>query len=436
MVSKSKNVKRRARLRPSLLVVGCTIVGLVWIVRAPVREWLFRRGTLANSAPTPALVTEMIRGATEPRTALFAAWNEGGVVHRQVAIRRFTDVFSDDQPLSVEAERMLYSATLDADFNVRETAMSILAQRGDALLEPLAAAQLMDIDPEIRRLGLNYLRDAPAEIGVPHAIRQLEDPDLSVVNLSLKLLERWSGESFGSKLSDTVKRSQGANGVTSYSEEGTARVRAALERARGWWASNASRVRRVESALPTTAMGTRLLSAGDFTLPTLNGESVRLSDYRGQVVLINFWTTWCTACVAEMPVLRALEEEDLDHLIILGISLDHVPDPHGHIASHPAVEDLAYSDGEQHEQESMRQTMARVRKKVERVAELRSVNYPILLDERNDLGGRFNGGELPTTVIIDAEGMIRRRFVGSRELEVYKAMVRELTNGDLAHEGE
>ena len=50
---------------------------------------------------------------------------------------------------------------------------------------------------------------------------------------------------------------------------------------------------------------------------------------------------------------------------------------------------------------------------------------PVLLDEHNEVGGRYNGGELPTTVIVDAQGNVRRRFVGARNLAVFEAMIAE-----------
>ena len=55
----------------------------------------------------------------------------------------------------------------------------------------------------------------------------------------------------------------------------------------------------------------------------------------------------------------------------------------------------------------------------------RGINYPILLDERNEVGGRYNGGELPTTVIVDTQGNVRRRFIGARSLPVFEAMITE-----------
>ena len=69
--------------------------------------------------------------------------------------------------------------------------------------------------------------------------------------------------------------------------------------------------------------------------------------------------------------------------------------------------------------------MKRVREKVARTAKARNINYPILLDEKNDVGGRYNGGELPTTVLVDAQGNVRRRFVGARGIAVFEAMIAE-----------
>ena len=52
-------------------------------------------------------------------------------------------------------------------------------------------------------------------------------------------------------------------------------------------------------------------------------------------------------------------------------------------------------------------------------------NYTVVIDEDNSVGSRFNGGELPTTIIVDAQGNVRRRFIGSRSLPVFDAMIAE-----------
>jgi hypothetical protein len=66
-----------------------------------------------------------------------------------------------------------------------------------------------------------------------------------------------------------------------------------------------------------------------------------------------------------------------------------------------------------------------VREKVARVAQARGINYPVLLDPKNEAGGRYQGGELPTTVIVDAAGHVRRRFIGPRSLAVFEALLAE-----------
>jgi thiol-disulfide isomerase/thioredoxin len=82
-----------------------------------------------------------------------------------------------------------------------------------------------------------------------------------------------------------------------------------------------------------TIIGVSILSGGwflmqiqrermDFSIPDINGNTVTLSDYSGEVVLIDFMATWCGPCRASMPSLVSLHEEIGDHFVIISISVD------------------------------------------------------------------------------------------------------------------
>ncbi|MFN8556206.1 MAG: TlpA disulfide reductase family protein [Dehalococcoidia bacterium] len=62
--------------------------------------------------------------------------------------------------------------------------------------------------------------------------------------------------------------------------------------------------------------------APDFALRSLDGQSVRLSELRGQVVLVNFWATWCGPCRAEMPDLQAVYEQEKADLVVLAVNVE------------------------------------------------------------------------------------------------------------------
>ena len=69
-------------------------------------------------------------------------------------------------------------------------------------------------------------------------------------------------------------------------------------------------------------------TAPDFTLPQLNGQELRLSSYRGKVVLLEFWASWCEPCRAETPNLIELQQKyNGQGLQIIGVSMDDSPDP-------------------------------------------------------------------------------------------------------------
>ncbi len=123
-------------------------------------------------------------------------------------------------------------------------------------------------------------------------------------------------------------------------------------------------------------------AAPDFTLRDLHGGNVSLSSYRGHVVLLDFWATWCPPCVASVPELIALEKKYKDRgLVVLAVSLDEGGDA-------PA--------------------------KLSAFSRDHSINYTVLLTNE-DVENMYNVGSIPTMYVIGRDGTIRSTHMGYME---------------------
>ena len=133
--------------------------------------------------------------------------------------------------------------------------------------------------------------------------------------------------------------------------------------------------------------------APDFTLESLDGNPVRLSDLKGQVVLINFWATWCPPCVREMPRLVRVSEAYRDQgLVVLGINTTYQDD----------------------------------RAKVAQFARDQRISYPVLLDVTGEVGQLYPARLLPTTYLIDRDGRIVHTKVGEVDEATLTEQIRAL----------
>jgi peroxiredoxin len=118
----------------------------------------------------------------------------------------------------------------------------------------------------------------------------------------------------------------------------------------------------------------------DFTLPDLHGNSIRLSDFRGQVVLVNFWATWCSPCRAEMPSMEALYQSyHRQGFAILAISSD-----------------LQGSEG------------------VKPFVQEYRLSFPVLLDPGNVVGTHLQVRGIPTSYLLDKQGHITGMELGAK----------------------
>ncbi len=136
------------------------------------------------------------------------------------------------------------------------------------------------------------------------------------------------------------------------------------------------------------------LAAPDFTVTMLNGdgESVSLSDYKGKLLILDFWATWCGPCKREIPHFNDLYARYQDKgLAILGVSLDQGgPD---------VVDRFMKSTPIQYES-----AMA--------PPEMQAAYGPIKA--------------IPTTFVIDKKGRVQRRFVGYQDISVFEEVIAEL----------
>lgn len=124
--------------------------------------------------------------------------------------------------------------------------------------------------------------------------------------------------------------------------------------------------------------------APDFTLPALNGGNIQLSDYRGNVVLVNFWGTWCEPCKKELPALQASYEQLREQgFIIIGINL---------------VDD--------------EKVQGKTEDDIRAFVDQYGVTYPIALDIDGEVANAYRLFPLPTSYFVDPQGRIRYVRVG------------------------
>jgi peroxiredoxin len=132
---------------------------------------------------------------------------------------------------------------------------------------------------------------------------------------------------------------------------------------------------------PAWSMGERPPAVGnpaaDFTLPDLNGRQLRLSDYRGKMVLLNFWATWCKPCTTEMPAMQAAYDKLREQgLVVLAVN---------------ELEDTA---------------------KVRQHIETYGHTFPVLMDGNNRVANMYGVFGLPVTVFIDPNGVVQEYIKG------------------------
>ena len=127
---------------------------------------------------------------------------------------------------------------------------------------------------------------------------------------------------------------------------------------------------------------THLVSEGDqapaFRLPALDGRQVNLSDFRGKVVMVHFWATWCPPCVEELPTLDRLY--------------------HGLLGKDFALLAVSVDEGGA---EAVRAFLQK-----------NHLSLPVLLDPQRSVAGQYGTFKFPETYLLDRNGVVRYKVIG------------------------
>jgi len=129
--------------------------------------------------------------------------------------------------------------------------------------------------------------------------------------------------------------------------------------------------------------------APDFSLKTLSGETVKLSELKGKRIMLNFWATWCPPCKKEMPEIENFFNEGQKDVVILAVNIDPQLDVKGFVKKN-------------------------------------GITFPVLLDQDDQVNGMYKIISIPTTYFIDSNGIIQNKYTGSLTLEMMKKYISDL----------
>ncbi|MBD8499603.1 TlpA family protein disulfide reductase [Paenibacillus sp. CAU 1523] len=134
--------------------------------------------------------------------------------------------------------------------------------------------------------------------------------------------------------------------------------------------------------------------APDFELKTLEGESIKLSDYRGKKVILNMWATWCPPCKVEMPDMQKIYEKYKDeNVTILAVNMTQTEK---NVDSIPTFLDEM------------------------------GITFPVVLDPKSEIAFIYQSYMLPTSYVIDSNGIVQQKITGPMHYEMMEKMITEI----------
>ncbi|HEY4554270.1 MAG TPA: TlpA disulfide reductase family protein [Bacillaceae bacterium] len=134
----------------------------------------------------------------------------------------------------------------------------------------------------------------------------------------------------------------------------------------------------------------------DFELETIDGTPVKLSDYKGKKVILNFWATWCPPCKAEMPHMEKFYKDKAKDLKVEIIAVNLTKAERG---------------SNRHE-------------KIKNFIKEYGLTFPIPLDVDGKVGETYQTYTIPTSYIIDSKGLVAKKIIGPMDEEMMEKLVK------------
>jgi peroxiredoxin len=127
----------------------------------------------------------------------------------------------------------------------------------------------------------------------------------------------------------------------------------------------------------------------DFELENVDGKKVKLSNYKGEKVILNFWATWCPPCKSEMPYIENFYKENKDkNVVVLAVNLTN---------------------------------LEKNKNNIQQFINEHHLTFPVLLDSNGTVANLYQNITIPTTFIIDTTGIIDQKIVGPMSKGILEA---------------
>jgi len=380
----------------SMMVLGiaAAVAGGIYLSKPAIQRGVYKWSLYHDDAPSDIAFTEVLEHSSDPLPIVQDLWKRDRVAVRIGVMHYLRRHTNEGSPLWPSTRSIVLEATRCGDIEEAENALTVLENNHDPEGVAVAISMLKDLDPELRQYALLYLGRNGDKTLVPRYMIMLDDPEPKVWSIASDNLSAVTGQEINVHYDADDKTK--AEGIAAWKK---------------WWTEHQMEYASADKAGmggggSESAIEASGVPATEFALQDLSGKTVKLSDFRGKPVLINFWATWCPSCVKEIPDLMELQKHRPD-LVVLGVCLDKVPDADGDDAPDTTKGDFAAN--------------------IRSYAAERHITYPVLLDHDGKSMAPYGGGDLPVSVLVDPQGNVRRRVLGARTMSAWEAMVDGMT---------